>query len=104
MLLNKEYYIAVPKRKKLNDKQKQWLVDEDYVDSVVLDSYKHNKGWEEYSIKYFDWVLLGKQQYGMEVLQLIDNGKSGLGQKGEAFYEVHLILYPDKYQELMEVK
>lgn len=88
-------YIVKPNKKKLTKKQRQWLVDNGYVDTEVLDSYTSKKGWEKYFIDNFNWVLLGKQQYGMEVLQLIDNGRVD--------YEVHLILYEDKYQELMSL-
>ena len=102
-LLYKGYFIIKPNKKTLTNKQKQWLVDNNYVDSVALDSYDHSSNWEKYFIKHFDWVLLGKQQYGMEVLHLIDKGK-GCGHKGDVCYEVHLILYSDKYEELMRIK
>ena len=41
---------------KLNDKQKQFLVDWGYITPKTLDSLTH-KGWENYFIKNFDWEL-----------------------------------------------
>ena len=40
----------------LNDNQKQFLFDEYYVDSKVLDALTY-KGWEKYFIKNFIWKL-----------------------------------------------
>jgi hypothetical protein len=57
---------------KLNDKQKQFLVDWGYVTPKTLDSLTH-KGWENYFIKNFDWELdLHLNNWGMNDLVLTD--------------------------------
>lgn len=57
---------------KLNDRQKQFLVDWGYVTPKTLDSLTH-KGWENYFIKNFDWELdLHLNNWGMNDLVLTD--------------------------------
>ena len=41
---------------KLNKKQKQFLFDNYYVDAEVLDALTY-KGWQNYYIDNFTWVL-----------------------------------------------
>ena len=40
----------------LNDKQKEFLFEEYYIDSKVLDAYTY-KGWQNFFIKNFIWKL-----------------------------------------------
>jgi hypothetical protein len=55
---------------KLNDRQKQFLVDWGYVTPKTLDSLTH-KGWENYFIENFDWELdLHLNHWGMNDLVL----------------------------------
>ena len=56
---------------KLNKSQKQFLFDNYYVTAETLDAYVE-PGWKDYFVKYFDWSLEGKDQYGFEKLYLID--------------------------------
>lgn len=89
---------------KLNKKQKQFLFDNCYVDAKVLDAATY-KGWQDSFIKYFDWSLEGRDQYGFEKLYLIDNGKSILGDatKGDICYRIGLNFQDDDYDKLMSL-
>ena len=54
---------------KLNNKQKQYLLDNGYVTAKVLDAVVE-PGWKNYFIKSFDWELAGKDRYGLERMYL----------------------------------
>lgn len=60
---------------KLNNKQKQFLVDNEYVTTKSLDSLTH-KGWEKYFIDNFEWSLdLHKNKWRMNDLTLFHKGE-----------------------------
>lgn len=95
---------------KLNKKQKQFLFDNYYVDSRVLDAALE-PGWQDYFIRCFDWKLedinrreVGSRQY-YGTLKLIDNGKSIMGKatKGEVDYTIDLIFQGNDYETLRKV-
>jgi hypothetical protein len=68
----------------LNDKQKEFLFKEYYVDSKVLDAYTY-KGWEQYFIKNFHWKLhTTLNWFNMRDLKLINK------ETGEIDYEISL--------------
>jgi len=93
---------------KLNKKQKQFLFENYYVDSRVLDAALE-PGWQNYFIRCFDWKLedvqerWSGQKYG--TLKLIDNGKSimGAATKGEVDYTIDLIFQGNDYETLRKV-
>lgn len=62
---------------KLNKSQKQFLFDNYYVTAETLDACVES-GWKDYFIKYFDWSLEGKDQYGFEKLYLIDKNSKDI--------------------------
>jgi len=90
---------------KLNKKQKQFLFENCYITSKVLDACVE-KGWQDYFIKCFDWELDGKDQYGFDKLYLIDNGKSILGKdtKGDICYRIGLNFQDNDYNILLSLK
>ena len=58
--------------KKLNKKQKQFLFDNYYVTTKVLDACVE-EGWQNYFIKWFNWELsLNEDMYGFNRLYLKD--------------------------------
>lgn len=75
----------------LNDKQKQFLFDEYYVTSKVLDAYTYS-GWQNFFIKNFIWKLDTEfNRWNMRDLVLIskETGEEtfniGLNFQGTAF-------------------
>ena len=61
---------------KLNNKQKQFLFDNYYVDAKVLDALTY-KGWQNYFIKNFTWKLdTDLNHWNMRTLQLVDKKQS----------------------------
>lgn len=82
---------------KLNKKQKQFLFDNYYVTSKVLDALTY-KGWEDYFIKNFDWTLEGKDQYGFEKLYLKDK------ENGDISYRIGLNFQGDDKLTLLNLK
>ena len=82
---------------KLNKKQKQFLFDNYYVTSKVLDSLVY-KGWEDYFIKKFDWTLEGKDRYGLDLLYLKDKTSKDI------CYTIGLIFQNNDYKKLLEMK
>jgi len=84
--------------KKLNKKQKQFLFDNYYVTSKVLDALTY-KGWEDYFIKNFDWKLdLEYDPYGFNKLYLADK------KTGDYDYIIGLNFQGNDKQLLLEVK
>jgi hypothetical protein len=82
---------------KLNDKQKQFLVDNDYITTKVLDSLTH-KGWERYFIENFEWKLdLHLNNWGMNDLVLIDR-------ENDITYDIMLNFQGNDLQELLLIK
>ena len=88
---------------KLNNKQKQYLLDNGYVTAKVLDAIVE-PGWKNYFIKSFDWELTGKDRYGLERLYLIDKGKWNIKDKGEIAYTIGLIFQDDDYNTLQNIR
>ena len=88
---------------KLNNKQKQYLLDKGYVTAKTLDAAVE-PGWKNYFIKSFDWELVGKDRYGLERLYLIDKGKWNIKDKGEIVYTIGLIFQDDDYNELQNIR
>jgi hypothetical protein len=75
---------------KLNDKQKQFLVDWGYITPKTLDSLTH-KGWENYFIENFDWELdLHLNHWGMNDLVLTEKVPSYPDIDYEIKYDVML--------------
>lgn len=93
---------------KLNKKQKQFLFENYYVDSRVLDAALE-PGWQNYFIRCFDWKLVdigerwSGQKYG--TVKLVDNGKSIMGKatKGEVDYTINLIFQGNDYFRLLKL-
>ena len=82
---------------KLNDNQKQFLVDKGYITTKTLDSLDY-EGWEQYYIKHFDWRLSIKQnEYNMYNLILASL-------KTEDVYEPMLNFQNNDLEELLEIK
>lgn len=82
---------------KLNDRQKQFLVDNDYITTKVLDSLTH-KGWERYFIENFEWKLdLHLNNWGMNDLVLTDR-------ENDITYDVMLNFQGNDLQELLLIK
>ena len=80
---------------KLNKSQKQFLFENNYLTSKVLDSLTY-KGWENYFIKNFDFELAGKDRYGLERLYLKDKKTKDIE------YTVGLIFQDNDYFRLLE--
>jgi hypothetical protein len=82
---------------KLNDKQKQFLVDWGYVTPKTLDSLTH-KGWENYFIKNFDWKLdLHLNNWGMNDLVLTDR-------ENDITYEVMLNFQGGDLSDMLHIR
>ena len=90
---------------KLNKAQKEFLFENYYVTAKVLDACEE-KGWKDFFIKYYDWSLEGKDQYGFEKLYLTDNGKSifGAKTKGDICYRIGLNFQGNDYKTLKTLK
>ena len=88
---------------KLNNKQKQYLLDNGYVTAKTLDAAVE-PGWKNYFIKSFDWELVGKDRYGLERLYLIDKGKWDIKDKGEIVYTIGLNFQDDDYNTLQNIR
>lgn len=88
---------------KLNNKQKQYLLDNGYVTAKVLDAVVE-PGWKNYFIKSFDWELAGKDRCGLERLHLIDKGKWNVKDKGEIVYTIGLNFQDDDYNTLKSIR
>lgn len=88
---------------KLNNKQKQYLLDNNYVTAKTLDAVAE-PGWKNYFIKSFDWELAGKDWSGMEKLYLIDKGKWNIKEKGDIVYTIGLIFQDDDYNTLLNIR
>ena len=82
---------------KLNNKQKQFLFDNHYVNAKVLDACVE-EGWQNYFIKWFEWELAGKDMYGFERLYLKDKDN------GNIEYTIGLNFHDDDYNRLLEIK
>jgi hypothetical protein len=82
---------------KLNDRQKQFLVDWGYVTPKTLDSLTH-KGWENYFIKNFDWELdLHLNNWGMNDLILTDR-------ENDITYEVMLNFQGGDLSDMLHIR
>jgi hypothetical protein len=82
---------------KLNDRQKQFLVDWGYVTPKTLDSLTH-KGWENYFIKNFDWELdLHLNNWGMNDLVLTDR-------ENDITYEVMLNFQGGDLSDMLHIR
>lgn len=88
---------------KLNNKQKQYLLDNGYVTAKVLDAVIDH-GWKNYFIKSFDWELAGKDRCSLERLHLIDKGKQNVKDKGEIVYTIGLNFQDDDYNTLQSIR
>jgi hypothetical protein len=82
---------------KLNNKQKQFLFENNYITAKVLDALTY-KGWENYFIKNFDFELAGQDRYGLERLYLKDKKSEDIE------YTVGLIFQDDDYEKLLGIK
>lgn len=83
---------------KLNDRQKQFLIDNDYITTKVLDSLTH-KGWERYFIENFEWKLdLHSNNWNMNDLILVNK------ETNEVDYEPMLNFQGNDLQELLLIK
>ena len=89
---------------KLNKRQKLFLFENCYVTAKVLDACIE-KGWQDFYIKYYDWKLDGKDQWGFDKLYLIDNGKSALGEatKGALDHQIGLNFQGRDYNKLLKL-
>ena len=88
---------------KLNNKQKQYLLDNGYVTANVLDA-AIEPGWKNYFIKSFDWELASKDRRGLERLHLIDKGKWNIKDKGKIAYTIGLNFHDGDYKELENIR
>lgn len=88
---------------KLNNKQKQYLLEKGYVTAKVLDA-AIEPGWKSYFIKSFDWELVGKDWSGLEKLYLIDKGKFDKRDKGNIVYTIGLNFQDDDYNTLQNIR
>lgn len=81
----------------LNNKQKQFLFDEYYVDSKVLDALTY-KGWEQYFINNFHWHLhTDLNWFNMRDLKLINK------ETGEIDYETSLNFQGNDFDTLLKI-
>ena len=88
---------------KLNNKQKQYLLDKGYVTAKTLDA-AIEPGWKNYFIKSFDWELVGKDWSGLEKLYLVDKGKFDKRDKGNIVYTIGLNFQDDDYNTLQNIR
>jgi hypothetical protein len=81
----------------LNDNQKQFLFDEYYITSKVLDSLVYN-GWEKYFIKNFYWKLdTNLNRWNMRELSLISK------ETGEEYYNISLNFQGNDLEKLLSI-
>jgi hypothetical protein len=81
----------------LNDNQKQFLFDEYYITSKVLDSLVY-KGWEKYFIKNFYWRLdTNLNRWNMRELSLISK------ETGEEYYNISLNFQGNDLEKLLSI-
>jgi hypothetical protein len=81
----------------LNNKQKQFLFDEYYLTSKVLDSLVY-KGWEQYFIKNFHWRLdTNLNRWNMRELVLISK------ETGEEYYNISLNFQGNDLNTLLKI-
>lgn len=81
----------------LNNKQKQFLFDEYYLTSKVLDSLVY-KGWEQYFIKNFHWKLdTNLNRWNMRELVLISK------ETGEEYYNISLNFQGNDLNTLLKI-
>ena len=82
---------------KLNDRQKQFLVDWGYVTPKTLDSLTH-KGWENYFIQNFDWELdLRLNHWGMNDLKLVSK-------EGNITYDIMLNFQGGDLSDMLHIR
>ena len=82
----------------LNDNQKKFLLKEYYVDAQALDACRE-RGWEDYFIKYFNWVLeLELNCWNMRLIQFIDI------ETNEIIIEYNLNFQNDDFDKLLKIK
>lgn len=83
---------------KLNNNQKRFLFENNYLDAKCLDSLTH-KGWEEYWINNYDFELdLNLNGWNMRTLTLID--KDNMCRN----IEIDLIFQNDDFNKLLSIK
>lgn len=83
----------------LNEKQKRWLFENDYVTAKVLDACIE-QGWREYYINYFDWKLdLELDMFGFNRLWLVDKDEPKSRPLGTG-----LNFQDDDFQKLLALK
>lgn len=89
---------------KLNDRQKQFLINNDYITTKVLNSLTH-KGWERYFIENFEWKLdLHLNNWRMNDLVLTEKVPSYPDIDYEIKYAVMLNFQGNDLQELLLIK
>ena len=82
---------------KLNKKQKQFLFDNGYVTAKVLDACVE-KGWQDYFIQTFDWVLEDKpNQYGLLTLHLV-------AANGDYYYNIGINFQGEDKLKMLNLK
>ena len=54
---------------KLNKKQKQFLLEKDYVNAYVLDA-DMEEGWQDFYIKHYNWVMDIKYAHSGSLVRL----------------------------------
>lgn len=81
----------------LNDKQKQFLFEEDYINSKVLDALTY-KGWQNFFIKNFIWKLdTDLNRWRMRDLVLISR------ETGEEDYNTMLNFQGNDLEKLLKI-
>lgn len=81
----------------LNDRQKEFLFEEDYVDSKTLDALTY-KGWHNYFIKNFIWKLdIDLNRWRMRDLVLVNK------ETGEADYNTMLNFQGNDLEKLLKI-
>ena len=81
----------------LNDNQKQFLFDEYYVTSKVLDAYTYS-GWQNFYIKNFIWKLdTNYNRWNMRTLVLVNKGT------GEEDFNINLNFQGHDFAVLMKL-
>lgn len=82
---------------RLNDKQKEFLFQEQYVTKKVFDSLSY-VGWEKYYIKNFYWKLdLDYNRWNMNTLVLINKDT------GEEDFNINLNFQGNDLNKLMKI-
>lgn len=82
----------------LNEKQKQFLFDEGYVDAKALDAAVE-PGWKEYFMRKFKWVLEAKPVNNTRLLVLTDIAFPVLPE-----YAVEIIFRKNDFEKLLTLK